>query len=284
MKIKRPKKINWCHPRKGWAGKHRVRTGDNWWNLAAKYGFADPWDIIQFNYGTKDPEEVNWYLREFVGCSVSKDGLNYSFDTSDRFGIVYLPPKGWKPTPTFEPSHAYSQLKESGITAGYFRNAPYINGAQISEIFSQRIFLVADTQLRAPVEYNYDNIIFVRRPQDPARNGTVDGYWFDKELIHLAYGRHGMNMPYSARTEAVALLGAMAVVYNYFQGIGKLPLDPFVFGGGDRQKINAAAQTFFAAYKANRATARLDEFTALIQKEPQLIKRLNGRWPIGNAA
>jgi hypothetical protein len=60
-----------------------VKTGDNWENIATRDGRTFVWDLIRDNFKTDDPEEVNWYLQNFVGCTVSKDGKNYSFDSTD---------------------------------------------------------------------------------------------------------------------------------------------------------------------------------------------------------
>lgn len=78
---------------------HKVSTGDSFVSLANRYGRSDPWDIIEFNFRTRDPREVNWYLEYYVGCTKpSPDGKNYSFHASDNPGIIYIPPAGWKPS------------------------------------------------------------------------------------------------------------------------------------------------------------------------------------------
>jgi hypothetical protein len=79
--------------------KHKVRSGDNWWSLASKYGRSDPWDIIEFNFRTRDPREVNWYLEFYVGCThAASDRQNYRFDSADSPGLVYVPPASWTPS------------------------------------------------------------------------------------------------------------------------------------------------------------------------------------------
>jgi hypothetical protein len=61
---------------------HRVQDGDNWWSIAQRYGYSDPWTIISYNFRTRDPREVNWYLREYVGCNVkTPDGKNWRFSS-----------------------------------------------------------------------------------------------------------------------------------------------------------------------------------------------------------
>lgn len=78
--------------------KYKVKTGDSWHTVAAHNGRTDPWDIIEFNFRTRNPREVNWYLEYYVGCTKSSDGKNYSFDSSDSPGIVYIPPASWTPS------------------------------------------------------------------------------------------------------------------------------------------------------------------------------------------
>jgi hypothetical protein len=86
-------------PPAGAAREHRVATGDNWWSLAATHGRGDPWDIIEFNFRSRDPREVNWYMESYLGCRFpSPDGNNYRFDSSDEPGLVYIPPPSWKPS------------------------------------------------------------------------------------------------------------------------------------------------------------------------------------------
>jgi hypothetical protein len=283
MKVKKPANVRWCHPPKGFAAAHRVKTGDSFVSLAARYGFADPWDIIQYNYGTKNPEEVNWYLQELVGCTKSKDGINYSFDSSDRFGIVFIPPKGWRPGQQVE-THAYASYKETPPTRSSMPDVPYINEAQVRQIFRDRIFLVGDASLRVPVEYNYGNIIYVRMQKRVVRREWTADQYFDKELLHLAYGAHGMNMAYSLRTEAVALIGAF-VMNGMLKSDTKLPpRDEFFISGANRNRMREEIEVFLAAYKKNRGTASIDGVVRLLAMEPQLTKRLSGLWTVAQAA
>lgn len=78
---------------------HKVKTGEDWWQLA-RLAKVDVWDLIAFNFKTRVPAEVNWYLRRNVGCrTTTRDGKNYVFTSNDSPGIVYLPPDGTaKPT------------------------------------------------------------------------------------------------------------------------------------------------------------------------------------------
>src|SRR3712207_6680821 len=94
---KTPSKQPASWPPKGYTKAHQVKDKENWWKLADMYGRKDPWDIIQYNFETTDPKEVNWFLRKLVGCTKSKDSMNYSFASTDSPGKVYIPPKSWVP-------------------------------------------------------------------------------------------------------------------------------------------------------------------------------------------
>jgi hypothetical protein len=71
---------------------YRVKNGDTWVSLAADV-HIDVWNLIDYNFHTRNPDEVNWYLRRNVGCrKTSPDGKNYTFSSDAVPGIVYLPP------------------------------------------------------------------------------------------------------------------------------------------------------------------------------------------------
>jgi hypothetical protein len=71
----------------------------NWQTVAEKHGLKDVWkDLIEFNFPTVAYERdfqdkcaaVNWLLEDRVGCTVSHDGKNYSFENA-RIGYIYVP-------------------------------------------------------------------------------------------------------------------------------------------------------------------------------------------------
>jgi hypothetical protein len=79
-------------PKNGMA--YRVRDGDSWSSVAGRAG-VDVWNLIEFNFRTRNPDEVNWYLRRNVGCRrTTRDGKNYVFSSDASPGIVYLPQPG----------------------------------------------------------------------------------------------------------------------------------------------------------------------------------------------
>src|SRR5260370_34481443 len=67
---------------------------------------------VSSSHTSRPPEEVNWYLRELVGCSHSKDGgRNYAFlgaDPSKR--RIYIPLAPAAPAPVVE--RWYEELKK----------------------------------------------------------------------------------------------------------------------------------------------------------------------------
>jgi len=94
--VRKPKFELKDFPPKGHRLAHTVRSEEeNWSSVARDYGFPDdPWAIIIYNFNTREPREVNWYLKELVGCERTTDGKNYSFSIGST---IYIPPEGWKP-------------------------------------------------------------------------------------------------------------------------------------------------------------------------------------------
>lgn len=77
------------HPENGRS--YHVRDGDSWTTVANREGIPAG-DLIYFNFHTRTPSEVNWYLRRNVGCRrTTPDGHNYVFSADANPGIIYLP-------------------------------------------------------------------------------------------------------------------------------------------------------------------------------------------------
>lgn len=82
----------WRRPRNE-LGKHHVpencrkyhyRSGESFVSIARKFEM-DPLELIQLNFRTTNPREVNYYLREHCGCTrETRSGKNYVFSTGDR--------------------------------------------------------------------------------------------------------------------------------------------------------------------------------------------------------
>lgn len=91
MKVREPKTIlpanyvpTGCVP-------HRIKDGESWMSIAASIG-VDPWWLIQYNFETRDPAEVNWYLKNRVGCvRTTLDKRNFIFSQSASPGLIHVP-------------------------------------------------------------------------------------------------------------------------------------------------------------------------------------------------
>jgi hypothetical protein len=88
---------------------------EDWESVARKFNVPVK-ELIWFNFMTNNPDEVNWYLRAYVGCNKkSPSGNNWMFSNSASPGIIYIPPAE-DTTITFEPEEhcawAPDQIKQ----------------------------------------------------------------------------------------------------------------------------------------------------------------------------
>lgn len=70
---------------------YKVKDGDSFTTIATKYKMEE-WELIYENFKTRDPLEVNWYLRNYTGCiKQTADGKNWVFSSNANPGIIYIP-------------------------------------------------------------------------------------------------------------------------------------------------------------------------------------------------
>ena len=74
----------------------KITAADDWWKLAArpevKAAGLGALDLCAFNFQTRNPAEINWYLRNKVGCTkATSDRKNYMFSNDASPGVIYLP-------------------------------------------------------------------------------------------------------------------------------------------------------------------------------------------------
>lgn len=100
MKKPMGKKADWPPKNYGYAMGVGSFADLNWWSVAWAVGRDNPWDLIIFNFETEDPREVNYYLKEYVGCKLL-NGSNYIFYDA-KPGIIYIPPPSWRPPPKYK--------------------------------------------------------------------------------------------------------------------------------------------------------------------------------------
>ena len=68
-----------------------VKTGDTLENIAYRCNVTSH-ALLDECFGTRDPREVNWYLRTKVGCKeLGPQGKNYKFTSDADPGAIFLP-------------------------------------------------------------------------------------------------------------------------------------------------------------------------------------------------
>ncbi len=69
---------------------YKVQDGDSIKSIADALGMT--WqELARLNWGTDVPEEINWYLVHYVGCTKKAGEHNYAFTSKDNPGILWLP-------------------------------------------------------------------------------------------------------------------------------------------------------------------------------------------------
>jgi hypothetical protein len=76
---------------------YKVTGADTLETVASKHSVSTT-DLIRHNFATTDPAEINWYLREYVGCDKpTSDGKNWCFSSSANPGLIYIPASSTNP-------------------------------------------------------------------------------------------------------------------------------------------------------------------------------------------
>ena len=91
--------VRWTSPSGSFP--YKVKDQETWASVAQLFAVKSPQYLIYYNFyvyvdlkakHSKATDEVNWYLREYVGCDVTTDGgLNWAFSNSADPGIIYIP-------------------------------------------------------------------------------------------------------------------------------------------------------------------------------------------------
>lgn len=100
---------------------YRVQDGDTWQSVARANNIKDVWGLIEYNFKTRSPAEVNYYLKSKVGCvDTTKDGKNWIFSSDASPGIIYLLPEN-----TRKPAGSGNYIVREGDT---FKGVAYKYG------------------------------------------------------------------------------------------------------------------------------------------------------------
>jgi len=100
---------------------YKVQTGDSLVKLARLHRM-EVWELIYENFRTRKPVEVNWYLKNYVGCTrTTLDKKNYMFSSDASPGIIYLPKRVIELPPVYIEGKAPSMLRNvwAGIGKGH---------------------------------------------------------------------------------------------------------------------------------------------------------------------
>jgi len=193
-----------------YVNKHKVSTGDDWWKLATKYGRSDPWDIIEYNFRTRNPREVNFYLEFYVGCTEpSSDGKNYRFDSSDSPGHIYIPPFSWTPSEDLALRHMVASALGGGVIsrlnvqyAGQSITGSSLNGVGVKVIDGEIHVVVDPSKHSDEAEYNSGSDSFMlgfRRAPSRTKKALIV-----HEAVHAALDNMAVSGMSIAQSESLA--------------------------------------------------------------------------------
>ena len=116
-----------------------VGARDSWWSLAERPGARaaglSALDLCYFNFGTRRPTEINWYLKNKVGCTTqTRDGDNYTFASCKFPDKVYIPKIGVIPPPNEYPKPSEAETADIWVgVAGKFGSNVVVVGIDIIE-------------------------------------------------------------------------------------------------------------------------------------------------------
>lgn len=72
---------------------YRVTDDETLESVAKKFGVSVH-HLVTHNFGTTNEREINWYLRNRVGCTLAtRDGRNWRFSRAANPGLIYIPIK-----------------------------------------------------------------------------------------------------------------------------------------------------------------------------------------------
>lgn len=203
-----------------YAAKIHVRTGFSWVKYSEMLGRKDPWELIEFNFRTRNPREVNWYLENYVGCTKSNDGKNYSFDDSDYPGFIYLPDSDWTASEDLRLRNmvAFTLIDPVASRIDFTRHGHRINGPLLrrvaSHIVNGDLRVVVDPAL-GPGEAEYVSVdenafhLGFATASTVTRKGLIV-----HEAVHAALDMVGAKDMIIMQSEALAYAAQAFYVYE----------------------------------------------------------------------
>ncbi|MCW5748275.1 MAG: hypothetical protein KIT36_18955 [Alphaproteobacteria bacterium] len=149
----------------------------------------DPLDLVEYNFRTRNPQEINWYLRQYVGCfKATHDGLNYTFEgagTKPNIGdptktkaVIFIPTGAPPPPAEVDPDSGSSPLTPEEKAAlqeaiefeGKLPDRPfafgYIVGKITVSVKGKFVFLRSSNDLKARFGGREIGVAFAKKLSD----------------------------------------------------------------------------------------------------------------------
>ena len=191
---------------------YSVKNGDTWRSIASLHGM-DVWELMYENFKTRDVAEINWYLKNYVGCvdtTANKD--NWIFSSDAKPGWIYVP-SGVRDIPIVKNSqNAVPALKK--VWAG------------IAKAHSGDLFILGAHDLTGVI-YNLGDGLPDVRNATLNINGIKVGPGLGGSIGAVFVLAHGYDTPNDMRGDTdswdfdLAIAGKLDSFFKGIRGIGK---------------------------------------------------------------
>lgn len=180
---------------------YKVKNGDSLKKIARLHKM-EVWELIYENFRTRTPEEVNWYLKHYVGCTkTTVDGKNYMFSTDARPGIIHIPERVIDLPPVYIEGKPPSMLRN--VWAG------------LGKAHSGDLFIVGAHDLTGMVYNLGDELPDVRNAMvningwklGPGLGGSIGAVFIIAHGYSTAYEMRGVSGGWDFDVAIVAKLG-----------------------------------------------------------------------------
>jgi len=206
------------------AGKWTAGRREGFAAIASRHGITTPWPLIFYNFQVRNPEEVNWALGRFLGCTKTLDGKNYCLDPSDANPVIYIPPlsfTGLDPSSETTRTLILSTLDRAEISGIRFKLARLpvdLRGFQAvsSAVRARSILALATTAAAMPgIRAMYNtvfNYIQVRDPGSPTLGTRAN---IVHESVHAAMDLRRVGGDVLRHEAATHVAEALFYAYQY---------------------------------------------------------------------
>ncbi len=184
-----------------------VKDGDSWRSVAKLYGI-DVWELMYENFRTKDVAEINWYLRNYVGClDTTTNHANWIFSSSARPGRIYVP----------------ERVQSIPISNSTEKSIPALKRvwAGVAKAHSGDLFVVGAHDLTGMI-YNLGDVLPDVRNATLNINGVKVGPGLGGSISAVFVLAHGYDSPDQMRGDSDSWdfdLSIAAKLDSFFKGI-----------------------------------------------------------------